>query len=55
MRWPHRLAHGEEAELVDHLDELRARLIVAGSAVTAGTTVAYVFHHQIITWLTAPP
>ncbi len=54
MRWPQRLAHDQEAELVEHLDELRARLIVAGGAVAAGTTVAYVFHHRIVTWLTAP-
>lgn len=54
MRLPQRLAHGEEAELVDHLDELRSRLIVAGGAVLAGTIVAYVFHHRIVHWLVAP-
>lgn len=54
VRLPQRLPHGEQAELVDHLDELRSRLIVAGGSVVAGTTVAYVFHHRLVTWLTAP-
>jgi sec-independent protein translocase protein TatC len=54
MRLPRRLAHGQGAELVAHLDELRSRIIVAGVAVLAGTTVAYVFHHRIVQWLTQP-
>lgn len=52
MRLPRRLPHGEAAELVDHLDELRARLIVAGAAVLAGTIAAYAVHHQLVRALT---
>ena len=51
---PRRLAHGQEAVLVDHLEELRSRLIVAGGAIVTGTIVAYVFHHRIVHWLTEP-
>ena len=36
MRLPRRLGHGQEVELVDHLDELRSRIFVAGGAVLAG-------------------
>ena len=54
MRRPRRLPHGESAELVDHLDELRSRLIISGGAVLVGATVAYVFHHRILHWLTRP-
>jgi sec-independent protein translocase protein TatC len=54
VRLPRRLHHGEHAELVDHLDELRSRLIVAGGAVLAGTTLAYAFHQRIVTWITEP-
>jgi hypothetical protein len=51
---PRRLAHGQEAVLVDHFEELRSRLIVAGGAITVGATVAYVFHQRIVRWLIAP-
>lgn len=54
MRLPSRLKHGEGAELVDHLDELRTRLMVAGGAVLLGTTVAFVFHHRIVQWMINP-
>ena len=54
MRLPRRLGHGESAELVEHLGELRSRLIVCLVALTAAFVVAYVFHHQLIEWLNAP-
>src|SRR6478736_631326 len=54
MRLPRRLAHGETAELVDHLDELRGRLFVCLFAVAAGTGVAYAFHHRLLDWLNGP-
>ncbi len=54
MRLPRRLRHGEEASLVEHLDELRGRLIVSLLALTAGFVVAYVFHDHLIHWLNAP-
>jgi sec-independent protein translocase protein TatC len=53
-RLPRRLQHGEEATLVEHLDELRSRLLVVIGAVTASLAVTYAFHHQIIRWLNQP-
>jgi sec-independent protein translocase protein TatC len=54
MRLPRRLGHGEEATLVEHLDELRTRIIVSLVALAATTTVAFVFHHHLIRWLERP-
>jgi sec-independent protein translocase protein TatC len=51
---PRRLRHGEEATLVEHLGELRARLIVSLLALAAGFTVAYSFHGRILHWLNKP-
>ena len=51
---PRRLRHGEEATLVEHLGELRARLLIALGAVTLGFVVAFVFDEQVIEWLTEP-
>jgi len=54
-RWlPRRLLHGEEATLVEHLDELRTRLIVVLIALIPAFLVAFVFHEQIMEWLTGP-
>ena len=54
-RWlPRRLDHGEEATLVEHLDELRARLIVALAAIIPIFLVTFAFHEQIMEWLTGP-
>ena len=47
-RLPRRLAHGEEAVLVDHLGELRTRLFVAGGAVLVATIAAYTVHQRIL-------
>jgi sec-independent protein translocase protein TatC len=54
MRLPRRLGHEETAGLVDHLGELRTRLIVILVALAAGFGVAYGFHHQLIDWLNQP-
>jgi sec-independent protein translocase protein TatC len=54
VRLPRRLRHGEEATLVEHLDELRSRLVVALLAVAIGFAIAYVFHNQLVDWLRAP-
>jgi sec-independent protein translocase protein TatC len=54
MRLPRRINHGESADLVDHLGELRGRLVVSLIAVVGGTAVGYAFHHQLIHWLNAP-
>ncbi|HEY7706321.1 MAG TPA: twin-arginine translocase subunit TatC [Gaiellaceae bacterium] len=47
-RLPRRLSYGEEATLVEHLDELRSRLIVCIGALVVAFPVAYVFHEQLI-------
>jgi sec-independent protein translocase protein TatC len=51
MRLPRRLGHDEAAGLVEHLGELRTRLVVILVALAAGFAVAYGFHHQLIDWL----
>jgi sec-independent protein translocase protein TatC len=53
MRVPRRLRHGEEATLVEHLDELRQRLILSLLALAATTTIAFVFHSHLVRWLEA--
>jgi sec-independent protein translocase protein TatC len=50
-RLPRRLRYGEEATLVEHLDELRTRLIASLVALTLGFVVAFVFHGHLIRWL----
>ena len=54
MRLPRRLGHGESAEIVEHLGELRSRLIVSLLALAVGFGVGYAFHEQLIRWLNAP-
>jgi Sec-independent protein secretion pathway component TatC len=51
MRLPRRLGHDETAGLVEHLGELRARLLVVMVALAAGFAVGYGFHHELINWL----
>ncbi len=51
---PRRLSHGEEATLVEHLDELRHRLFIMLGAVLVGVIVAFAFHGHILHWLNAP-
>src|SRR5437868_2739797 len=53
-RLPRRLQHGEEATLVEHLDELRSRLIVMLVAVLVAVSVTYAFHHRLVHWLLRP-
>jgi sec-independent protein translocase protein TatC len=48
VRLPRRLGFGQEASTVEHLEELRSRLFVAGGAILAGTTAAYLVHHRIL-------
>lgn len=47
MRLPRRLRHGEEATLVEHLDELRTRLITGLGSIV----VAFVFTYWQRDWL----
>ena len=51
---PRRLRHGEEATLVEHLGELRTRLIISLTALAVGFGVAYGFHGRILNWLNRP-
>src|SRR5919201_4597248 len=53
-RLPRRLHHGEEATLVEHLDELRARIFVSLGALVVGFAIAFTFHHRLLHWLNAP-
>jgi sec-independent protein translocase protein TatC len=54
-RWlPRRLGHGEEATLVEHLEELRLRLIIALVAIIPIFLVTFTFHERIMSWLTGP-
>jgi sec-independent protein translocase protein TatC len=50
-RLPRRLAHGEEATLVEHLGELRGRIVVSLLVIAVGFVFAYVFHGHLIRWL----
>ena len=50
-RLPRRLDHGEEASLVEHLDELRKRLFVSLGAVVIGAVVGFVIHTHLINWM----
>jgi len=56
-RLPRRLDHGEEASLVEHLDELRQRLFFMLGAVMVGVVIGFVLHKRIIHQLldTIPP
>ncbi|MGZ4382310.1 MAG: twin-arginine translocase subunit TatC [Gaiellaceae bacterium] len=51
---PRRLGHGEEATLVEHLDELRHRLFIMLGAILVGVIVAFIFHGHILHWLNSP-
>lgn len=45
---PRRLSHDEEATLVEHLTELRHRLLVCIIALVPAFAIAYAFHAQLI-------
>jgi sec-independent protein translocase protein TatC len=53
-RLPRRLGYGEEATLVEHLEELRWRIFVMLGALALATIVAFVFHNQLLDWLNNP-
>ena len=54
-RWlPRRIGHGEEATLVEHLDEFRSRLIISLVALIPLFVLCFAFHEQIMEWLTGP-
>ena len=51
---PRRLRHGEEATLVEHLGELRTRLLICILAIVPAFALAFGFHARLIEWLSAP-
>jgi sec-independent protein translocase protein TatC len=53
-RLPRRLGHDESVTVVEHLDEFRSRLLVCIAALIVAFSVAYIFQHQILTWLEGP-
>ncbi len=53
-RLPRRLRHGEEATLVEHLEELRTRIFVSLGALAIGFAIAFVFRGHLLHWLNAP-
>jgi sec-independent protein translocase protein TatC len=53
-RIPRRLAYGEEATLVEHLGELRTRIVLSLVALVVTTTVAYIFRGHLLHWLNSP-
>ena len=53
-RLPRRLQHGEEATLVEHLGELRSRILIALLAIVPAFIVAFVFRDTLIDVLTRP-
>ena len=53
-RLPQRLQHDDGATLVEHLEELRWRIIVVLCALALTTIVAFVFHGHILDWLNHP-
>jgi sec-independent protein translocase protein TatC len=53
-RLPRRLRHGEEATLVEHLGELRTRVLISFGALAVGFVPAYIFHERLIDRLMRP-
>jgi len=51
---PRRLGHGEEATLVEHLGELRVRLLVSLGALALAFVFTFAFHEKLLEWLTRP-
>jgi sec-independent protein translocase protein TatC len=51
---PRRLRHGEEATLVEHLGELRTRVLISFAALAVGFVPAYIFHDDLIDRLMRP-
>jgi sec-independent protein translocase protein TatC len=51
---PRRLGHGEEATLVEHLEELRQRIFVSLGALLVGFIATYAIHRHLLNWLNRP-
>lgn len=53
-RLPRRLRHGEEATLIEHLGELRTRLVISLLTLAPAFVVAFIFQERIVEWLLKP-
>jgi sec-independent protein translocase protein TatC len=53
-RLPRRLQHGEEATLVEHLTELRSRLLISLLTLAPAFVVAFAFQEHLVDWLSRP-
>jgi sec-independent protein translocase protein TatC len=54
-RLPRRLRHGEEATVVEHLGELRTRLLISLTAIFLPATIIFVFFREpLLEWLMEP-
>src|SRR5918992_2925899 len=53
-RLPRRLSHEESVTLVEHLDELRSRILVSLVAIVLAFAGCFVFNDDILAWLAAP-
>ncbi|HXV56378.1 MAG TPA: twin-arginine translocase subunit TatC [Gaiellaceae bacterium] len=53
-RLPRRLGHADRVTLVEHLDELRTRIIVSGVSLVAALVVTWIFRKTIVGWLNRP-
>jgi sec-independent protein translocase protein TatC len=53
-RLPRRLRHGEEATLVEHLGELRSRLLISLLTLAPAFFVAFAFQERLVDWLSRP-
>src|SRR5919199_732670 len=51
---PRRLRHGEEATLVEHLGELRARIVISLLAIAFAFVFTYIFRGHLLDWLNRP-
>ena len=51
---PRRLGYGEEATLVEHLGELRGRLIVSLLSLIVFFCLTYAYHKTLLHWLNGP-
>lgn len=54
MRLPRRLGHGDRVTLVEHLDELRMRLVLSLVSLAVAFAVIYPFHEKLIRALNRP-
>ena len=51
---PRRLGSDEEATVVEHLTELRHRLLIVVAAIVPAFALTFYFHAQLIEWLMRP-